>query len=169
MTPYWALATGYLFVAVNFSYNGVGILLPTCVGYTLIGSAAWWLRYDQRVFKFATLPAAILALITFPNLFLVAFGDFSLLRYDWVYWPSIVLEISLMGLVATGLWRETDIKGFNGLSWAAIGTAPIIVITLIAWWIFPATSYGTQLASIFIHAVPAFYLATLNAIFAKSL
>lgn len=168
MPQYKFIATGYLFVAVNLQINGLGLIFPTCFGYALIGLACWSLRDRYWSFRFASFPAAILALLTFPDLFRGA-AQGTEAYYDWILWPSITLELLLMAFVASGLWYEADSKGIGWLRWAVIALAPIAIVSLLAWWYFPVSSNATLIASFLIYVIPAFYLAAVNAGAAKSL
>lgn len=168
MPQYWIIATGYLFTAVNIQINGVGIVFPTCFGYALIGLACWSLRDNHWSFRFAPLPAAILSLLTFPDLFSGAAQGIEA-YYDWILWPSITLELSLMALVAIGLWYEADLNGVAWLRYAVIALAPITAASMLAWWFFPVKDNATLIASFLVYVIPAFYLAAVNAGAAKSL
>lgn len=155
-------------MAVNLQINGLGIFFPTCFGYALIGLACWSLRDNHWAFRIAPAPASILSLLTFPDLFSGAARGIEA-YYDWILWPSITLEISLMALVAIALWYEADLKGVGWLRGAVIALGPIVLASLLTWWFFPVTSNATLIASFLVYAIPAFYLAAVNAGAAKSL
>ena len=166
MPQFWIISIGYLFVAVNFQINGLGLLLPTCLGYALIAGASWSLRDVSPVFQVATLPAAVLGVITIPD---VVRGAMDTGEYHyWAWWPSLILEIALFVLIAIGLWLVSQLKGIHWLRWAAIASAPILVIALLSWQLIPVTSNATLIASFLIYEVPSFYLAAVNYGAAKS-
>jgi hypothetical protein len=165
----WFISAGYVFVAINLQINGLGICLPTTVGYGLIVVGGWLLR-DHPPFRLAVVPAALLAIVRFPNLFRGATDGTAMESFDrWTFWPSILLEIVLIAIVALGVWRIADSRGRTPLKRLATAIFPVLTLSLLAWWFFPVTSNATLIASFAVYAIPALFVAAVCAVAAQQL
>lgn len=164
----WLISVGYLFVALNIVVNGIELLLPTCFGYALITAGAWGLRDAQRVFRYVPIPAVILAVLSFPDLFRFSMPHHLHGFEHWIFWPRIAFEIVLFGMVTWGIWYEVDLRCHARLKALVVAAAPVLVASMAGWWYYPVTSPSTLTIKILIYDIPAFYLAAVSGMAAKA-
>lgn len=169
MSPCWFLSIGYLFVAMRIQINGIELIFPTCVGYGLIALASWQLRESVAWTAWAIVLSLVLAIYTFPMLFLGMLRQ-DVYAYDtWAFWPSVVCELLLYGVIAEVINRlavQQQHREFRRLTRLTI---PIALASFIAWYFFPQTTNLLFVISSMIYVIPAFYLSAIAALAAKRL
>jgi len=143
---YWLLALGTICVGVNISINGVEILFSTCVGYALMGIGAWNLREEGPIFRYAPIAAAILALLSFPDLFrnavLVRRGQQDpLYLFDlWTFYPFSILHGAFFAGVAAAIARQARKSGDRSVFGVATVAAVAVVMFETPWFSMPFPS-----------------------------
>ncbi len=156
---YSLITLGFLCTVINLELNGLGILLPTCFGYVFIAAGAGSLQSKQRIFKWTIYPAALMAIVTFPDLFRgVIQGEFEAF-HGWTFWPTFAIETALKIMLAIGLWQEANYQNSRIIKNLAGGTAMVFAIFLPLWKFFPVKDNATLIASFLVYEIPSFYLA----------
>ncbi len=163
------MAAGYLCVAVNIHINGFGFVLPTSVGYITLAVAAWQLRLFHKVYAYAAIPAGVLAAVTLPDMIAAVIGESMGVIMHYRFWPALLLQWTLMGMLGCGLWREADVKARDGLKWGVYAIAPVALGAFVAWWMVAEAQSLSSGNIVMIYYIPAFYLAALHTAAAKVL
>ncbi|NOG55166.1 MAG: hypothetical protein HND57_12730 [Planctomycetes bacterium] len=107
---YWIIVVGVVCVGINVDVNNWE-LFPTCFGYAMIGIAVWNLRDEDVIFKYASIPAALLALLALPvflkgGMPLGAEESPAFAAYDSiVFYPYTVMHILLFAGIAAAIAR----------------------------------------------------------------
>jgi hypothetical protein len=96
------LAAGYLCAGLNLQINGLGILLPTFAGYFMIARGSYILRERARLFLYAVVPAAILAVLTVPHL-AIEYIRSPISKY--AFWPEIIMGYFVIVINAFALYE----------------------------------------------------------------
>ncbi len=146
---YWLIAVGAVFVGINVHINGVQLLLPTCVGYVLMGIGAWNLRDEDRIFRHAPVAASMLAVLSFPDLFrqlIIAQASQQHILYIyelWTFYPYAFLHVVLLAGIAVAIAKQArkwDRRPLFGVAVAA--TVAIIVFEIPRFFMpFPSQPY----------------------------
>ena len=98
---YFVLAISYLCISINFYINGMGITLPTFVGYILLAKGSYLLRGNNKIFGFAVIPAVIMAIMTFPHL-LIEYATGAPL---YIFWPMEILAHAIIIIHSVGIYK----------------------------------------------------------------
>jgi hypothetical protein len=156
----WLLAIGFLFTAVNAEVGGVGIVLPTFVGFALIAVGSW--RVSERVPRFGLVafPAAAMSLLTFP---LLVRGVADLDSYAALLpVPEFFLGLAIAVSMSAALW---SLGAKQGVWWpriAGVLTLPIFFGSL-AWCWSLNRFVSTRDWCVLVYEIPDLYLACVTA------
>jgi hypothetical protein len=153
------IAIGLLCTSINLEINGLGILLPTSLGYALIAIGSHDMRDRSGVFAYVVVVAIILAIAALPLLVHgVIARDIWEVFSTWVGPPSLFMEVLLWLLVASGIYLGAVRSKQNGIRNAAGLAFPIILGAIIAWSFYPVKDNASKIASFVVYQIPSFYL-----------
>jgi hypothetical protein len=152
---YLFLAIGYLCVSINLTINGMGILLPTFVGYFIIARTSYALRFKNKAFLYATVPSAIMTALTFPQM------TVELVRtdaYKYLFFPTLVLGYFILIVHCFGMYKCAVLDSLGQVKAAIIGVLCLIPVSFILWYL--SETLGIPKAVYFmIYESPKFFFA----------
>ncbi len=169
MTHYWLIAIGLLCVALNLEVNGLGICLPSCIGYGLIAGACWAIRDRQKVYSFAAVASGIQVVLTFPDLFRGQTTDRLDWLYVWTYWPFYILYLLTLLFLLIGLWREANLKGIEWVKLACIAIVPVCLVSTAIVRVIPVDDNINLLVAFFFDSLTPVCLAALYVVSSRLL
>lgn len=165
---YWLIAWGIACIGINITVGGVELLLPTCVGYALIGIGAWNLRDEDAIFHYAPSVAGLMAILSFPDLFSDAMvtrpGQPHPLQqfHAWTFYPYTIISMALLASIAVAIARQARKQGRIEVDRLAMIAAVAVIVCEIPRFFMPFPSQSWYIAFFFVtsfYAVLLFWTA----------
>ena len=155
---YLFLAIGYLFISINLSINGIGILLPTFVGYFIIAKTSYALRFKNKAFLYAVIPSAIMIALTFPQMTVEIYKTDL---YKYLSLPMHVFDYLILIAHCLGIYKCAVLDNLKQVKHASIGVLCLIPVSFILW--YSAKTLGIPMAVYFlIYESPKFFFALVS-------
>jgi uncharacterized membrane protein len=149
------LAIGYLFISINLAINGIGILLPTFVGYFIIAKTSYALRFKNKAFLYAVVPSAIMIALTFPQ---ITFEIYKVDSYKYLSVPMHVFGYFILIAHCFGIYKCAALDNLKQVKHAIIGVLCLIPVSFILW--YSAETLSIPMAVYFlIYESPKFFFA----------
>ena len=145
---YLLLTIGYLCITINLYINGIGILLPTFLGYILMAKASYILRDKIKIFNYAVIPSVTMAVLTLPLL-----TTESISWIDFLFWPMQILEYSIIIIHFIGIYQCSVLGNAKKIKTGLVA----FVIVLLAFrilWFYSAKLDTPQSQTFVIYEIP---------------
>lgn len=149
---YLLLVFGYLCISINLYIGGIGILLPTFVGYILLSKASYLLCDKARIFRYAVIPSAIIALITFT---FIEIG-LSLYVSKYLGWLIQIIEHCIIIIHFIGIYQCAVLNNSKRIKIGLVVFA-ISLLALRTLWYFSFNLGISKNFSIIIYEIPKLF------------
>ena len=150
-SAYLLLTIGYLCITINLDINGLGILLPTFLGYILMAKASYVLRENVKIFGYAVIPSVTMAVLTIP--FLVT--EF-ISWIDFLFWPMQILEYCIIIIHLIGIYQCTVLNNAKKIK-AGLITFVIVLLSFRILWFYSSKLDIPQILTFVIYEIPKLF------------
>ena len=128
---YLVLAIGYLCISVNLYINGMGIILPTFVGYILLAKGSYLLRDNDKIFWYAVIAFVIMAIMTFPHTVIEYVTGAPL----YIFWPMEILGYVIIIIHGVGIYRCSVLNNSKQIRSALVALIIVFIPCRILWYL----------------------------------
>ena len=145
---YFVLAIGYLCISINFYLNGMGIILPTFVGYILLAKGSYLLRVNAKIFLYAVIPAVIMAIMTFPHI-LIEYATGAPL---YIFWPMEIMAYAIIILHGVGIYQCSVLNNSKQIRFSLVVLIIILLLSRTLWYLASTISVSVKFTFILYEA-----------------